>query len=121
MAHLARAPADLVVLDLMLPGLDGMAVCRAMRARPATAAIPIIMLTARGDEADRVAGLDEGADDYVTKPFSPKELVARVDRAASPVPASLRDRPDDRIRPLRHRSRSMPTAPCHARTARKCG
>jgi DNA-binding response OmpR family regulator len=69
---------DLVVLDLMLPGLDGLMVCQALRADPATAAIPIIMLTARGEEADRVTGLELGADDYVTKPFSPKELVARV-------------------------------------------
>jgi DNA-binding response OmpR family regulator len=69
---------DLVVLDLMLPGLDGMMICRALRSDPATAAIPIIMLTARGEESDRVRGLELGADDYVTKPFSPKELVARV-------------------------------------------
>jgi DNA-binding response OmpR family regulator len=69
---------DLVVLDLMLPGLDGLAVCQALRADAATAAVPILMLTARGEESDRVAGLEIGADDYVTKPFSPKELVARV-------------------------------------------
>jgi two-component system alkaline phosphatase synthesis response regulator PhoP len=78
MAQLRAAPADLVILDLMLPGMDGLLVCQAMRADKATAAIPVIMLTARGDEADRVAGLELGADDYVTKPFSPKELVARV-------------------------------------------
>ena len=70
--------ADLVILDLMLPELDGLSVCQAMRADPATAAIPVIMLTARGEEADRVKGLELGADDYVTKPFSPKELTARV-------------------------------------------
>jgi two-component system alkaline phosphatase synthesis response regulator PhoP len=69
---------DLIILDLMLPGMDGMRVCEALRHEPATAAIPIIMLTARGEEGDRVAGLELGADDYVTKPFSPKELVARV-------------------------------------------
>jgi two-component system alkaline phosphatase synthesis response regulator PhoP len=78
MAQLRAAAADLVILDLMLPGMDGLLVCQAMRADRATAAIPVIMLTARGDEADRVAGLELGADDYVTKPFSPKELVARV-------------------------------------------
>ena len=78
MGQLRAAPADLVILDLMLPGMDGLLVCQAMRADRATAAIPVIMLTARGDEADRVAGLELGADDYVTKPFSPKELVARV-------------------------------------------
>jgi len=78
MARLREAPADLVILDLMLPGLDGLRVCQAMRAESATAAVPVIMLTARGEEADRIAGLELGADDYVTKPFSPKELVARV-------------------------------------------
>jgi DNA-binding response OmpR family regulator len=69
---------DVIVLDLMLPGLDGFEVCRAIRADRGTADVPIIMLTARAEEADRVAGLELGADDYVTKPFSPKELVARV-------------------------------------------
>jgi two-component system alkaline phosphatase synthesis response regulator PhoP len=78
MAHLRAEPADLVVLDLMLPGIDGMTVCDLMRRDTSTSHLPIIMLTARGDEADRVAGLERGADDYVTKPFSPKELVARV-------------------------------------------
>ena len=78
MAQLRTAPADLVILDLNLPGMDGLLVCQAMRGEAATAAIPIIVLTARGDEADRVTGLEVGADDYVTKPFSPKELVARV-------------------------------------------
>ena len=74
----AKAPPDLVVLDLNLPGLDGTEVCRLLRARPATAAMPIIMLTARTEESDRVLGLDLGADDYITKPFSPRELAARV-------------------------------------------
>ncbi len=69
---------DLIVLDLMLPELDGLEVCRRLRHDPDTASIPVIMLTAKGDEADRVVGLEIGADDYVTKPFSPKELVARV-------------------------------------------
>jgi DNA-binding response OmpR family regulator len=72
------APPDLIVLDLMLPGLDGLAVCRILRADPLTAAIPIIMVTARAHESDRIVGLELGADDYVTKPFSPRELVARV-------------------------------------------
>jgi len=78
MRQLQQTAADLVILDLMLPGLSGMAVCRAMREDAATAHVPIIMLTARGDEADRLAGFAQGADDYVTKPFSAKELVARV-------------------------------------------
>lgn len=73
-----QSPPDLVVLDVMLPGMDGLQVCQALRAEPATAAIPVLMLTAKGEEADRVRGLELGADDYVTKPFSPKELVARV-------------------------------------------
>jgi two-component system, OmpR family, alkaline phosphatase synthesis response regulator PhoP len=72
-----RVP-DLVVLDLMLPGVDGLEVCRALRRSPDTRALPIIMLTARTEEADRIVGLELGADDYVTKPFSPSELVARV-------------------------------------------
>jgi DNA-binding response OmpR family regulator len=69
-------PADLVVLDLMMPGIDGLEVCRRLRA---TGDVPIIMLTALGAEVDRVVGLESGADDYVTKPFSPRELVLRVD------------------------------------------
>ena len=76
--RLIDAPADLVLLDLMLPGMDGLLVCRAIRQEPKTASTPIVMLTARGEETDRVRGLELGADDYVTKPFSPKELVARV-------------------------------------------
>lgn len=68
----------LVVLDLMLPELDGVEVCRAIRADAATSLVPVIMLTAKDDESDIVLGLGVGADDYVTKPFSPKELVARV-------------------------------------------
>ncbi len=76
--HLRREPADLVILDWMLPGMSGMAVTETLRNDTTTVHLPIIMLTARGDEADRVAGLERGADDYVTKPFSPRELVARV-------------------------------------------
>ena len=78
MPRLRSTPVDLVVLDLMLPGMDGMAVCDALRRDTSTSHLPVIMLTARGEEADRVAGLERGADDYVTKPFSPRELVARV-------------------------------------------
>ena len=69
---------SLVVLDLMLPGMDGLDVARALREDPATHALPIIMLTARVEEAERLIGLELGADDYITKPFSPRELVARV-------------------------------------------
>jgi two-component system alkaline phosphatase synthesis response regulator PhoP len=73
----ARLP-DLLVLDLMLPGLHGLEVCQAVRREPRSANLPVIVVTARAEESDRVAGLDLGADDYLTKPFSPKELVARV-------------------------------------------
>ena len=72
-----RAP-DLVLLDWMLPQLSGLELCRRLRRRPDTAHLPIIMLTARGEEPDRLRGLDTGADDFITKPFSPAELVARI-------------------------------------------
>ena len=72
-----RTP-DIVILDWMVEGLSGIEVCRRLRRKPDTANVPIIMLTARGEESDRVRGLETGADDYVTKPFSPRELVARV-------------------------------------------
>jgi DNA-binding response OmpR family regulator len=89
LASAARSWPDLVVLDLMLPGLDGLEVCRRLRA---TAPVPVIMLTALGSENDRVMGLELGADDYVTKPFSPRELTLRVRsvlrRGAAPVIAS---------------------------------
>ncbi|TDA70743.1 MAG: response regulator transcription factor [Clostridia bacterium] len=73
-----RENPDLVLLDLMLPGLDGMEICRRIRGDAATSRLPVIMLTARSQEADKVLGLETGADDYITKPFSPRELVARV-------------------------------------------
>ena len=88
-------PPALVVLDLMLPGRNGLDVCRSLRADPRTAGVPIIMLTARADETDRIVGLELGGDDYVTKPFSHKELVARVgavlrrSRRGRPPPRSL--------------------------------
>jgi len=69
---------DLVILDLMLPGMDGLEVCRVLRGNRRTSSVPIIMLTAKGSEIDKVVGLELGADDYVVKPFSPRELVARV-------------------------------------------
>jgi len=94
--HARASVPDLVLLDLMLPGMDGLMVCQALRAQRETAGIPIIMLTARGEEGDRIAGLELGADDYVTKPFSPGELTARIaallrrtHRAAAPA-ATLR-------------------------------
>ena len=72
------APPEAILLDIMMPGLDGLAVCRRLREEPRTARIPIILLTAKAGEADRVVGLELGADDYVVKPFSPRELVARI-------------------------------------------
>src|SRR4051794_6926592 len=85
--RLREAAPDLAVLDWMLPGLSGIELCRLLRARPETKALPIIMLTARGEESERIRGLSTGADDYIVKPFSVPELVARVGallRRASP-------------------------------------
>jgi DNA-binding response OmpR family regulator len=84
-------PPDLVILDLMMPVMDGLEVCRRLRQDPATAMLPIVMLTAKGDEVDRVVGLEIGADDYIVKPFSPKELLARVRavlRRSGPAPGA---------------------------------
>jgi two-component system phosphate regulon response regulator PhoB len=78
LAEAARAQPDLVLLDLMLPGLDGLEVCRRLRAQEGTRALPVLVLTATGVESDVVIGLEMGADDYLTKPFSPRELLARV-------------------------------------------
>ena len=74
----AETPPDIILLDWMIEGISGLEVCRRVRRAPETANVPIIMLTGRGEEADRVRGLETGADDYVTKPFSPRELMARV-------------------------------------------
>ena len=89
--RLRKNPADLLILDLMMPGLDGLEVCRALRADQSIAGTPVIMVTAKGEESDRIVGLELGADDYITKPFSPNEVVARVrallrraQRASSP-------------------------------------
>jgi phosphate regulon transcriptional regulator PhoB len=76
--HIKSGLPDLVLLDLMLPEVDGLEVCRRIRQDPRTTALPIVMLTAKGEELDRILGLELGADDYIVKPFSPKEVVARV-------------------------------------------
>jgi phosphate regulon transcriptional regulator PhoB len=76
--HIKGGVPDLVLLDLMLPEVDGLEVCRRIRQDPRTASLPIVMLTAKGEEVDRILGLELGADDYIVKPFSPKEVVARV-------------------------------------------
>ncbi len=78
LAHIKKSPPDLLLLDLMLPQLSGLEVCKEVRRDASLNRLPILMLTARGEESDRVVGLELGADDYVTKPFSPRELVARV-------------------------------------------
>jgi DNA-binding response OmpR family regulator len=87
-----KIPPDLVILDLMLPRLDGLAVLKELRKAEATASIPVLILTAKGEEADRIVGLELGADDYVTKPFSPREVAARVKvllrRATAEKPAA---------------------------------
>ena len=99
---------DLMLLDLMLPGLSGLKVCKELKADPATARIPIIMLTAKGEEEDMIAGFEAGADDYVTKPFRPKVLLARI-QAVLRRGATRRTREDDiieiegiRVHPGRH-------------------
>jgi two-component system phosphate regulon response regulator PhoB len=73
-----RHPPDLVILDLMIPGIDGFEVCKEMKRDPKTGAVPVLIVTARGEEIDRIIGLELGADDYVVKPFSPRELLLRV-------------------------------------------
>jgi two-component system, OmpR family, alkaline phosphatase synthesis response regulator PhoP len=78
LAYARAHPVDIAILDVMLPGMSGLEICRALRGAPATAELPIIMVTARGDEGDRIVGLDIGADDYIAKPFSPNELIARI-------------------------------------------
>ena len=94
LAAISAKTPDLLVLDLMLPQLDGLEVCRRVRANEPTAHIPIIMLTARAEESERIVGLELGADDYLAKPFSPNELVARVRallrRANRQAPATAR-------------------------------
>ena len=78
LAALRRGHVDVVLLDVMLPGADGLEICRRIRAAPELAPTPVIMLTARGDDVDRIVGLELGADDYLPKPFNPRELLARV-------------------------------------------
>src|SRR5262245_49753131 len=78
LAVLERTRFDVVLLDVMLPGIDGLEVCRRLRARPDLGALPVVMLTAKGDDVDKIVGLELGADDYLAKPFNPRELLARV-------------------------------------------
>jgi DNA-binding response OmpR family regulator len=105
---IVRDHPDLIILDLMLPGMDGLELCRRLRSGSATQGIPIIMLTAKAEEVDRIVGLEIGADDYVPKPFSPRELVARVKAVLRRTTAPLA--PDEspvsagnlRLDPIRH-------------------
>jgi DNA-binding response OmpR family regulator len=105
MPRLRERLPDLVILDRMLPGVDGLEICRLVRATPPMADLPVMMVTARAEESDRIVGLELGADDYITKPFSAKEVVARVNallrrssRATLPAaPASEPTRPPGRI------------------------
>ncbi|MEM1027413.1 MAG: response regulator [Planctomycetota bacterium] len=85
-------PPDLILLDLMLPSMDGLEVCRSLKARAETADIPVIMLTAKGEESDIVQGLELGADDYITKPFSPRILMARIKAVLRRADADSQDR-----------------------------
>src|SRR5438552_1352726 len=87
---------DLVILDLMLPGADGLEVCRRLRGNPKTSSIPVIMLTAKAEETDRIVGLEMGADDYITKPFSPREFLARVKAVLRR--AAMREKPGEVLR-----------------------
>lgn len=98
---------DLIIIDWMLPHLSGIEICRRLRRRPETRNTPIIMLTARGEEADRVRGLETGADDYLTKPFSPRELIARIQAVLRRVRPALSGEELEyagiRLDPVRHR------------------
>ncbi len=99
--QLRRRTPDLVLLDLMLPDMSGTEVCRQVKSDPRTRNVPVVMLTAKGDEVDKVVGFELGADDYVTKPFSVRELVLRLKavlRRAVPAPA---ERPPERVGPIR--------------------
>ena len=124
---LKQSLPDLMLLDWMLPGLSGLAFAKQLRADPRTRELPVIMVTARGDEADKVAGLEAWVDDYVTKPFSPRELKARVKavlrrRAPEAAQEMLEVGPvrlDPRAaRPGDHNRSSFAAAPCHSAAAR---
>ena len=101
LAHLRRRVPDLVVLDLMLPDLPGTEVCRRIKSDPRTKRVPVVMLTAKGDEVDRVVGFELGADDYVTKPFSVRELVLRLRAVLRRAGDRTPDAPRDQVGPIR--------------------
>ena len=104
MPRLRERLPDLLILDRMLPGVDGLEICRLVRASPAMADLPVMMVTARAEESDRIVGLELGADDYITKPFSAKEVVARVNallRRSARAIATVGASSGDRARPAR--------------------
>jgi two-component system alkaline phosphatase synthesis response regulator PhoP len=94
LAAVEADPPDLVVLDLMLPGMDGLTVCQRLKRDPKSDSIPIVMLTAKGEESDIVRGLNLGADDYITKPFSPRVMIARVQAVFRRASAGVGERAD---------------------------
>ncbi len=104
---------DLILLDIMLPGIDGLEVCRQLRKESSTATTPIVMLTAKSDEIDKVVGLEVGADDYVTKPFGRRELLARVRALLRRVdyPAADDHRPSDQVQEVRPVNRELVAGP----------
>ena len=115
-AALEKGRFDLVILDLMLPGEDGLALCRHLRAAPAHARMPILMLTARGEDMDRILGLEMGADDYLTKPFVPRELLARIRailRRTRALPPNLDEAAAPRARQLAFAGWRLDTAARH--------
>ncbi|ABC83773.1 response regulator [Anaeromyxobacter dehalogenans] len=101
LSHLRRRVPDLVLLDVMLPDVSGTEVCRQIKSDPRTRHVPVVMLTAKGDEVDRVVGFELGADDYVTKPFSVRELVLRLKAVLRRSAARPSDRPPESVGPIR--------------------
>ena len=115
-AALDKGRFDLVVLDLMLPGEDGLTLCRNLRATPAHASLPVLMLTARREDMDRILGLEMGADDYLTKPFVPRELLARIKailRRSRALPRNLADSAAPRARRIEFAGWHLDTAARH--------
>ncbi len=115
-ATLDKGRFDLVVLDLMLPGEDGLTLCRNLRATPAHASLPVLMLTARREDMDRILGLEMGADDYLTKPFVPRELLARIKailRRSRALPRNLADSAAPRVRHIGFAGWRLDTAARH--------
>ena len=115
-AALGKGRFDLIVLDLMLPGEDGLSICRTLRATPEYANTPVLMLTARNDDMDRILGLEMGADDYVTKPFVPRELLARIRailRRTRALPPNLAENSAPRARHLAFAGWRLDTAARH--------